>query len=236
MAQGRNQRRDQRRMAVVTGLSVLVHAGVFALIGLNTPGVRPRPPMSDEVIDISILPPRIQPRLRSPAEAGGNPSKGIPRRDTAAPLLHVPAALPPSEVAPSPLPAPAPAGASAGGDRKGGSGREPTIFPSPGDNARKALRGSYGCAYPDAVGLNRREREACLDRGGKWSKEVSPIAAPIPGAKRRAWDQAAARQDRDRSYRENPTVPIGTSEDQGPGRPAGVGAGKEIFTPIKTPF
>jgi hypothetical protein len=236
VAQARNKRRDGRRMAVVTGLSVLVHVGVFALIGLNTPGVRDRPPLPDEVIDISILPPRIAPSRPSPAEAGANPSRGIPRRDTTAPLLHVPAVEPPSEVAPSPLPAPAPSGASAGGGKKGGSGRGPTIFPSPGDDTRKALRGSYGCAYPDAAGLNRREREACLERGGKWSKEVSPIAAPIPGAKRKAWDQAAAKQERDREWRENPTMPTGTSEDQGPGRPAGIGPVSPANAPIRTPF
>lgn len=212
MAQARNQRRDQRRMAVVTGLSVLVHVGVFALIGLNAPGVRERPPLPDEVIDISILPPRVLPSRPSPAEAGGNPANGIPRRDTTAPLLHVPAVEPPSQVAASPLPAPAPAGASAGGDKKGGSGRGPTIFPSPGQDTRKALRGSYGCAYPDAAGLNRREREACFERGGKWNREVEQIAAPMAAAKRKRFDQVAAKQERDREYREAPPVPGATGE------------------------
>ena len=233
MAQARNQRRDRQRMAVITGLSLAFHVGLFALIGLNTPGVRERPPLPDEVIDISLFPPREQPAQPSPAEAGGNPANGIPRRDTTAPLLHVPAVEPPSLVAPSPLPAPAPAGASAGGEKKGGSGRGPTIFPSPGEDTRRALRGTYGCAYPDAAGLNRREREACSDRP---ARAVSPIAAPIPGAKRKAWDQVAAKQERDREWRENPTMPTGTSEAQGAGRPAGVGEIDPVFAPIKTPF
>ncbi|WGM38137.1 hypothetical protein [Caulobacter sp. NIBR1757] len=220
-------------MAVVTGLSLLFHVGLFTLIGLNTPGVRERPPLPEEVIDISLFPPRVQPAQPAPAEAGGNPANGIPRRDTTAPMLHVPAVEPPSQVAPSPLPAPAPAGASAGGEKKGGSGRGPTIFPSPGEDTRKALRGTYGCAYPDATGLNRREREACSDRP---VRQVSPIAAPIPGAKRKAWDQVAAKQQRDREWRENPTIPTGTSEEQGPGYPAGVGPGSPSHAPIKTPF
>lgn len=233
MAQTREQRRNQGRVAIVTALSVMAHVAVFTLIGLNTPGVRERPPLPDEVIDISLFPPRSQPSKPTPAKAGGNPSDGIPRRDTTAPLLHVPAVEPPSQVAPSPLPAPAPAGASAGGERKGGSGRGPSIFPSPGEDTRKALRGTYGCAYPDAVGLNRREREACLDRPGR---AVSAIAAPIPCEKRKRWDQVAARQERDRDWRENPTMPTGTSEAQGPGRPAGVGEANAVFAPIRTPF
>lgn len=205
MTQTRNQRRDRRRMAVITVLSLLVHVGVFALIGLNTPGVRERLPLPDEVIDISLAPSRPQPRLPSPVQAGGSPAEGIPRRDTTAPLLHVPAVEPPSAVAPSPLPAPAPSGAATGA-KKGGSGRTATVFPSAGDEARKALRGTYGCAYPDASGLNRREREACFDRGGKWDREVTPIDAPMAAAKRERFDQVAAKQRRDREWREAPPV------------------------------
>ncbi|MDB5468678.1 MAG: hypothetical protein JWR84_238 [Caulobacter sp.] len=212
MAQTREQRRNQRRMAVITAVSLLVHVGVFALIGLNAPGVRERPPLPEELIDISLMPPRIQPRRPSPPQAGAAPASGIPRRDTTAPLLHVPAVEPPSEVAPSPLPAPAPAGASAGGDRKGGSGRTATIFPSPGEDTRKALRGTYGCAYPDAAGLNRREREACFDRP---ARAVDPIAAPMSAAKRQRFDQVAAKQERDREYRERPPVQ-GAADDARP--------------------
>jgi hypothetical protein len=83
------------------------------------------------------------------------------------------------------------------------------------------------------VGLNRREREACLDRPGR---AVSAIAAPIPGEKRKRWDLVAAGQERDRDWRENPTMPTGTSEAQGPGRPAGVGEANAVFAPIRTPF
>lgn len=233
MGQTRNQRRDQRRMAVITGLSVLVHVGVFALVGLNAPGVRERPPLPEEVIDISLAPPRVQPRRPSPVQAGGAPANGIPRRDTTAPLLHVPAVEPPSAVAPSPLPAPQPSGAATGSDRKGGSGRAATLFPSPGDDTRKALRGTYGCAYPDASGLNRREREACFDRPGG---EVKAIAAPMAAAKRNRFDQVAAKQQRDRDWRENPTIPTGTQQDQEPGRPAGVGPASPTTVPIRTPF
>ncbi|RYF95503.1 MAG: hypothetical protein EON95_01170 [Caulobacteraceae bacterium] len=223
-------------MAVVALLSALVHVGVFAVIGLTAPGVRERPPVPEETIELGLFfrpPPPARP---TPAQAGGSPANGIPRRDTTAPLLHVPAVAPPSEVAASPLPAPAPAGAAPSGGTKGGSGRSATVFPLPGEGTRRALRGSYGCAYPDAVGLNRREREACLERGGKWAKQPDPIAAPMSAAKRGRFDQAAARQDADRAYRENPTVPSGTSEERGPGRPAGVGPGDPVFEPIRTPF
>jgi hypothetical protein len=236
VAQARDQGRDRRRMAVVTALSVLVHVGVFALIGQGSPGVRERPPIPEETIDISLFPSRPQPPEPTPAQAGGSPASGIPRRETTAPLLHIPAVAPPSEVAPSPLPAPAPAGAAPGGGTKGGSGRAATMFPSPGEGTRRALRGSYGCAYPDAAGLNRREREACLERGGKWARQPEPIDAPMSAAKRSRFDLVAARQERDRAYRENPTVPTGTSEEQGPGHPAGVGPGSPIHAPIKTPF
>ena len=212
MAQTRNQRRQQRVMAAITVLSVLVHVGVFALIGLNAPGLRDRPPLPDELIDISLMPPRIPPRQPSPVQAGGAPANGIPRRDTTAPLLHVPAVEPPSAVAPSPLPAQQPSGANAGGDRKGGSGRAATIFPSAGEDARKAARGTFGCAYPDAVGLSRREREACFDRPGR---EVKEIAAPMSAAKRNRFDQIAAKQDRDRKWRETPPIP-GADEEPRP--------------------
>ena len=233
MAQTRDQQRNRQRAAVVTTLSVLAHVAVFALIGLNTPGVRERPPLPEETIDISLFPPMPRPREPTPAEAGGPPASGIPRRETTAPLLHIPALEPPSDVAPSPLPAPAPAGAAPGRGTKGGSGRAATVFPSPGEGTRRALRGSYGCAYPDAAGLNRREREACDERFGT---DAKPIMAPMSAEKRSRFDRVAAKQERDRAYRENPTVPSGTSEDQGPGHPAGLGPATPLTAPIRTPF
>ncbi len=220
-------------MAVVTILSVLAHLGVFALVGLTTPGVRDRPPMPDEPMVVSLIDPRREPPTPRPSLSGGAPASGIPRRETAAPLLHVPAVQPPAEVAPSPLPAPTPPGTPAGGKGKGGSGRNLTVFPLPSDLTRNAVRGTYGCSYPDAAGLTRREREACLDRP---TKQAKAIDAPMSAEKRGRFDVAAAKQRRDREWRENPTMPSGTSEEQGTGRPAGVGPANPVHAPIKTPF
>ena len=107
------------------------------------------------------------------------------------------------------------------------------LGPTVDDLTRNAVRGTYGCSYPDAAGLTRREREACLDRP---TKEAKVIDAPMSAGKRSAFDRVAAKQRRDREWRENPTMPSGTSEEQGPGRPAGVGPANPVHAPIRTPF
>ncbi len=218
MAQGRNQQRW--RLAAVTALSVLAHAGVFILIGLSIPGLREPLPIDTDPIDISLVAPDFRPR---PARdlPPGQPRLGAPGRPTDSPPIRVTPLAPPADIPPSPLPAPAPGKTDSPPGANDVQRRAATGYPEGREEARRVLRGTYGCAYMDDVGLNRREREACYDRYGRGpARAVGPT---IPAEKRARWDRAAAKQQADREWRENPTVPVGTDESQGPGRPAGLG-------------
>ncbi|HYE46921.1 MAG TPA: hypothetical protein VEA44_14255 [Caulobacter sp.] len=227
MAKGRHQQR--RRLAAVTALSVLAHAGAFALIGLNAPGLRAPVAPEAEALDVSLLAPDFQPR---PVQAGppGLPRLGDPGPRVDAPPVH----LPPAAALPSPIPAPSPEDGRAipGANELQRRAAAPFVDQSP--EARRILRSTYGCAYADDLKLTPAEREDCEKRYA--GRPAPPMGLATPGDKRSRWDRQAARQRADRAYRENPTVPVGTDESQGPGRPAGLGPTTPLTTPIPTPF
>ncbi|MBI1406507.1 MAG: hypothetical protein GC145_10320 [Caulobacter sp.] len=222
MTQPDRTRRARRRLAWITAASVLAHVGVFAIIGLSAPALRSRTAAPETPVYITLRPP--EPRARSPAV--GERTAGP------APARHVSPLTPPETVAP--LPAAAGTGASPAGEGGGdGRGRAATQFPLPSGEARKILRASPGaCAYRDDMGLNRREREACDDRFARTVKDKGPIGAGVDPAKRDRFDRTAARQRADREWRENPTIPTGTSEEQGAGHPAGVGPASPSHGPM----
>lgn len=223
MTQPDRTRRARRRLAGITALSLLAHIGVFAIIGLSTPALRGRPPAPETPVFITLRPP--EPRTRPPRPRGPTPDQ--------APARHVPRLTPPATtIAPLPAPvgtAPPTAGSGAGDGRRRGE----TQFPMPSGEVRKVLRASPGaCAYRDDMGLNRREREACDDRFARTVKDKGPIGAGVDPAKRDRYDRTAARQRADREWRENPTIPTGTSEEQGAGHPAGVGPASPAHGPM----
>lgn len=80
-----------------------------------------------------------------------------------------------------------------------------------------------GCASRDAVGLTRREREACDDAWGG-GRDQAEIAAPIDPDKRAAWDAVAARKALIRKRKEAPPPPgVNPSDNAGGTRTNGIG-------------
>lgn len=164
--------------------------------------------------------PQPQPKKKEEPAPAPRPSPVKPR--------EVAREAPPAPIAPLPM-APVPKAAAPGGaaapGRSGGGSPMPDFGVKPGGDLRDALRrSSVGCANDPAVGLNRREKENCIERLGKDAKDAPFIQAPIAGAKREAFDATAARKDRDRAWREAP-MPIGIDPkaNAGGGKPAGLG-------------
>ncbi|MBX3481812.1 MAG: hypothetical protein KF842_15580 [Caulobacter sp.] len=219
----RAEQAARQRLALITVMSVLAHAGVFAVIGLSTPALRSRPIAAEAPVFITLRPPEPKRRNRiaaRPAAAG-------------APARHVPPLTPPASVEPLPAAPGAAPGQIAGSSPGDGRSRAPSQFPLPSGEVRKVLRASPGaCAYRDDMGLNRREREACDDRFARTVKDKGPIGAGVDPDKRDRFDRTSARQRANRDWRENPTIPTGTSEEQGPGHPAGVGPASPAHGPM----
>ena len=203
-------RRRTGRTAIVAA-SLLAHGLALALLGLTTPTLRevrrvdPRPVSLDFWI---------------PAPADRNSHRARPAASSPIRPRRVASSAPASDVPPLPVAPSRPTdpSAAAGGVHPG-----PLPGQARGDALRQALRGSpVGCANTDAVGLTRREREACDDAWGKRSVETADIAAPIDPAKRAEWDAVAARKARDRRWREAP-MPPGLEPSSKQGFPAGLG-------------
>lgn len=205
-------RRRTGRTAVVA-VSLLAHGLVLALLGLTNPSLREVRRVDPRAVslDFWIPAPADLSSHRAPPAA---PSPLRPRRvASSAPASDIP----PLPMAPS-RPTGPPAAAAA-------------VHPAPlpgqarGDTLRQALRGSpVGCANKDAVGLTRREREACDDAFGKRSVETADIAAPIDPAKRAEWDAVAARKATIRRRKEAPVPPgINPTDNAGGTRTNGIG-------------
>ncbi len=210
-------RRDRAWKTGVLAASVAGHVAVFALIGLNTPEVRERLFEEEDramVVDLVRPPPPPRARQRAARQAPAPQASPVRPRQAATPRA---APVLPLPMAPVPRPTPAPiTGAGSGGATTGaGVGR-------PGGDLRGALRGStVGCANRTAVGLTRREIDACDETLGAGAKDAAFIAAPMDAAKRGRFDARAARLARDRAWRERPP-PIGIDPGASPGQVTGL--------------
>ena len=74
---------------------------------------------------------------------------------------------------------------------------------------RAALRARVGCASPEAWGLTRNERDACLERLAQGAAEAAYRPPVIADDKQRAFDAAAARKAAYRAYKDSTTPPLG---------------------------
>jgi hypothetical protein len=136
---------------------------------------------------------------------------------------------PPAPMAPLPMvavpkAAPARPGPGAPGQPAGSGGGSP--LPDwgvkPGGDLRDAMRrSSVGCANASAVGLNKREREACTERLGAGAKDAPYIPPAIGRAKQDAFDAAAARKEADRKWKAAP-MPAGIDPGASPGQITGL--------------
>lgn len=190
------------RTAVLAG-SAAVHAMLLALAaGSHGVAFKPEPPppvLQVEIVPAYLLPApaRSAPRTERPAPSPRAPRPRLARR----PADEAP-------IAPLVLPA-APAG--------------PPAPPGVDEGVRRALQGGLvGCANPDAAGLDKAAREACLGRLGAGAADAPFYAAPIGKAKRAEFDRAAARKRADREWRAAP-MPPGLSTSDAPGGLTGLG-------------
>jgi len=203
-------RRDRARQAGVIAAAVAGHAVVFLLIGLDTPAVRERIFRDDEpvmVVDLRRPPPPLRQQAPDARRAPAPRPSPVRPRETPRPIVRPTLSLPMAPI-PKADPAPAPDTGARPVGGAGGAGRD-----QPGGDLRGALRSStVGCANGRAVGLNRRETEACDERFGAAAKDAPFIDAPIGRDKRAGYDARAARLRRDREWREG-NVPVGTVGD-----------------------
>lgn len=196
-------------------VSLLAHGLALLLLGLTSPALR----------SVRMTEPRaVSLEFWTPAPADRSSHRSRSRAPTPLQPRRVASSAPPSDIPPLPMaPSPARGPQTAGGP----AGVHPAPLPGQarGDALRQALRGStVGCANDEAVGLTRREREACQDAYGRRSVETADIAAPIDPAKRAEWDVAAARKAAIRKRKAAPVPPgVNPTDNAGGTRTNGIG-------------
>jgi hypothetical protein len=96
----------------------------------------------------------------------------------------------------------------------------PSLHPAPqpegpkGDMRTALRQGEPGCANPDAVGLNRAERDLCSETFGKGAKTAPFLGLGLAADKQRLFDAAAAQKEADYRYKHAP-VPSGVDPSAG---------------------
>ncbi len=185
----------------------------------------PLPPAPTPQVHETLAPPKVIAAPKAPtarlAPAPQVNFKVTPFPQAPAPLapalpgplilnLHTPAKEAPAGVASLPMAPPA-SGAAGGGARPAGAGTSGLsglpygAMPSGGSGLRGSL---IGCANAEAVGLSAAEKTHCNERFGQ-DAGAAPTLDPISAAKRAELDKQAAKQERDRKYRD--ATPVGTT-------------------------
>lgn len=186
----------RRTLPIVIAVSGLAHLGVLALLAFAHPTLRQA--LTPAVFEVQVVPLYVpSPRSEQPAPKRLVDQPIRPRRalrseedSSMAPLVTplAPRTAGPSEAPAATLPAPA-----------------APVGPAPG----AALRLSpVGCSNPQL--LTRAERERCLERLGAGARDAPFYEPPISRDKRRAFDEAAARKQAYRKYKEA-NLPTGVS-------------------------
>jgi hypothetical protein len=201
-------RRYDRRWAGVIAASTVLHLGLFALLALK-PAASSFRPYEDDSIAVTLAPLYlVEPRPRAPSRQA--PASIRPRQ---ARRLAEAAAVAPLYAAPSPGPAPAAPGASV----------EAPQPPGPRLKLGRALRfGGVGCDSPNLVGMTQAERDRCAERLGAGARTSSYLGQGLSRDKQGLLDQAAARKEAYRKYRDAP-MPPGLSGSDAAGGLTGLG-------------
>lgn len=182
---GRSRRNT---LQIVLG-STLVHAGLIALIAVQSPRLlQPAtldgPP--EPVIPILIMPRALPSTSATPRELRLHRR---PQRFVAPDAEVKPLVVPNRDVDRPALPGPTLA--------------SPPMAASEAlaTNARNALRGRIGCANAAALGLSRAERQACDDQLAKGASSTPFAGLGIERGKAGALASAAARRESDFKYK-----------------------------------
>lgn len=214
MSNSITRHRRSGRVAIIA-VSVLGHGLVLAILGLSAAPLKAARRIDPRSVALEVwLWPRDAPPTRANPGLAAGPSPIALRR---AVLLTPPADAAPLSADP-PVGGPPATGVGAPAAPQAGS--------SP-DGLRQALRGSpVGCANREAVGLTRREREACDEAFGRARDQAVIIDSPMDPAKRAAWDAVAARKAMIRKRKEGAVPPgIATNDNAGGTRTNGIGIG-----------
>jgi hypothetical protein len=185
-------RARRRRDAVAIALSVGFHLAVLAVLAVQAPVLRIPPEESGP--PQPIIPVLLMPRVPPRASPSARPE---PIRLHRRPQPFAAPPIPPLPAPPAPESRPAPPGPVA---------IHPAPLPeSPKADVRAALRSSpVGCANPDAVGLNKAEREYCNELLGKGAKTAPLLGLGLARDKQAEFDKDAAHKDACRAYRAAP--------------------------------
>jgi hypothetical protein len=214
-------RRFDRRFAGVIAASAALHLAILALLALK-PAASGFRPYEDDAIAVTLAPLYLvepKPRARN-------------RQVHLAPIRPRQARRPSEDAPVAPLyVAPAAGRGAAGGGPGVGVETHPATEP-PGTRAElgRALRfGGVGCDTPDLVGLTRAERDRCAERFGSGAKSAAYLGQGLSKDKQRLLDQAAARKEAYRNYRDAP-MPPGLSTSDAAGGLTGLGESRPTNT------
>jgi len=189
-------RTDRRTLPIVVAVSGLAHLGVLVLLAIAHPTLRQA--QAPPVFEVQVVP------LYAPSQRSEQPAPkrliDQPIRPRRALRLQEDLSVAPlvTQLAPGrPAAPPAPA----------------VALPSPAAPATPALSGALrlspvGCANPHL--LTKAERDRCLERLGAGAKDAPYYEPPMSRDKRKAFDEAAARKQAYRKYKEA-NLPTGVS-------------------------
>jgi hypothetical protein len=192
-------RRRRTTWAIVASLIAHLAVGVFLLAQhpkLLAPAETQGPPQA--IIPILLMP-------RTPPPAAGKVAPSQPIRLHRRPQPFLPPDVRPAPIAPRTPPAPAAAPPAPRGP--------PALHPAPlpegptGDLRTVLRQGPVGCANQLAVGLTRAERDLCDEKLGKGAKTTDFAGLGLAPDKLKAFDDAAAKKEADRNYKENYGAP-----------------------------
>lgn len=206
-------RRNDRPMVGVIVASAALHLGVLALLALK-PAASAFKPYEDDTIAVTLAPLYlVEPKARSRS------------RQAPAPIRPRQARRPAEDTSVAPLyAAPAPGRAATGDGPTVGVAIHPAPQP-PGTKAElgRALKfGGVGCDTPNLVGMTQAERDRCAERFGTGAKTATYLGQGLSQEKQKLLDQANARKEAYRKYRDAP-MPPGLSGSDAAGGLTGLG-------------
>lgn len=185
----------RRRTTWAVAASLVAHLAVVVVVVLQHPQLAM--PIDDRGPPAPVIPILLVPK--TPPPTPGRQAQPRPIRLHRRPQPFIPPQVPTAPIAP-PEPAAAPPAPS-------GPKAPPALHPAPqpegpkGD-VRTALRqGEVGCANPDAVGLNRAERDLCNEKFGKGAKTAPFLGLGLAADKQKLFDAAAAKKEADSRYK-----------------------------------
>jgi hypothetical protein len=208
-------RRVDRRFAGVIAASAALHLGLLALLTLK-PAASAFQPYQDDAIAVTLAPRYlVEPTPRTHSSQAPTP---IRPRQAHRPAAHAPVA--PLYAAPAPGRSEPGSGVALG---IGVEAHPATQPPGTKDELGRALKfGGVGCETSSLVGMTQAERDRCAERFGAGARTAAYLGQGLSRDKQRLLDEASARKEAYRKYRDAP-IPPGLSTSDAAGGLTGLG-------------